>query len=444
MWGMEIEFATPTGEALAAVGRALDAAIADDRSLLSPAERLAVLSLAVVEAGRLQSLLVSLVGEAEATEAAMVEVGGTTRGWLTDTHRLSPAEAGGLVKQAARLQRFPLLREATLDGGVRPQQASAITRVLDTLPDDFSHAQVAAAEVEMVVQAATFHSVELGRLGRHLLDCIATEVGEAAEAQRLERELEMARKGRGLTFTDDGHGSTHIKGYLPTADAELLRVQVEAIARHRHRSALEVRDPLAPIVTPTQHRADALVELARLAALHQDAPAHGGDRPRISVVIDYDSLLSDCVGAGLVERGVGITAEQLRLLACDADILPAVLDGEGVPLDVGRTKRLVPPDLRVALVQRDRGCVFPGCDRPPTHGDAHHIVPWVAGGETSLANCVLVCRHHHNLVEPHPNAPPGSRWEIRLGPDGLPEVLPPTRVDPARAPRRHVRFGTVA
>ena len=114
MWGMEIEFATPTGEALAAVGRALDAAIADDRSLLSPAERLAVLSLAVVEAGRLQSLLVSLVGEAEATEAAMVEVGVTTRGWLTDTHRLSPAEAGGLVKQAARLQRFPLLREATL------------------------------------------------------------------------------------------------------------------------------------------------------------------------------------------------------------------------------------------------------------------------------------------------------------------------------------------
>ena len=194
-------------------------------------------------------------------------------------------------------------------------------------------------------------------------------------------------------------------------------------------------------------------EVSPNAVTGTDAAAAGNaDNLEEGTVID--THLEQLIGSRMVRRqgvtaplgfrAAGITAGQLRQLACDAEILPAVLDGEGVPLDVGRSKRLVPPDLRVALVLRDRGCVFPGCDRPSTHGDAHHIVPWVAGGETSLANCVLVCRHHHNLVEPHPNAPPGSRWEIRLGPDGLPEVLPPTRVDPARAPRRHVRFGTVA
>ena len=441
---MEIEFATPTSEALAAMRRALDVAVADDRSLLSPAGRLALLGAAMVAVGRLQSLVLALVGEAEAAEASMIEVGVGTRGWLVDTHRLSPHEAGSLVKQAERLDRFEHVRAAALAGDVRPQQARAVIDVLAALPEDFSAAQLAAGEEEMLHQAEIFHAVELTRLARHLLEYIAPDVMEEAEAQRLERELEMARKRRGITFADDGHGTTRIHGFLPTLDAELLRAQVDAIAHHRHRTALELHDPLTEQLTPAMRRGDALVELARMAALHRDAPAHGGDRPRILITIDHTRLLEDCRRASLVERGHDLTASQLRQLACDADILPAVLDGASVPLDVGREKRLVPPDMRVALVLRDRGCVFPGCTMPPAHCDAHHIIPWWDDGPTSLENCLLVCKHHHNLVEPQPNAPPGHQWEIRLGPDGIPEVVPPTRVDHTRKPRRHARFGVVA
>src|SRR5439155_204991 len=84
--------------------------------------------------------------------------------------------------------------------------------------------------------------------------------------------------------------------------------------------------------------------------------------------------------------------------ARDAAILPAVLGTAGQILDLGRATRLVTPALRRALVLRDRGCRFPGCDRPPEWTDGHHIHPWATGGPTTLPNLILLCRHHHTLV----------------------------------------------
>ncbi len=65
-------------------------------------------------------------------------------------------------------------------------------------------------------------------------------------------------------------------------------------------------------------------------------------------------------------------------------------------LGVGRRRRTIPPALRRALEVRDRGCRFPGCGLRFT--DAHHLIHWADGGETSLDNTVLLCRHHHRLV----------------------------------------------
>lgn len=137
--------------------------------------------------------------------------------------------------------------------------------------------------------------------------------------------------------------------------------------------------------------------------------------------------------------GSQVPSSVLRSLACDAELLPMVLGGQGQVLDVGRAQRLVTPAIRIALTVRDRGCVMPGCDQPPEHCEAHHVVPWQTGGMTALGNLALLCRSHHRLLEPQPNAPPGSRWEIAINADGLPEVIPPKHLDPWRRARLHPR-----
>lgn len=88
-----------------------------------------------------------------------------------------------------------------------------------------------------------------------------------------------------------------------------------------------------------------------------------------------------------------------RLLACDADLVPVTVDPDGNPLDVGRTHRLFTGALRTALEVRDRGCAWPGCDRPVSWTQAHHIVAWQDGGKTSLDNGVLLCLFHHHEIE---------------------------------------------
>ena len=93
-----------------------------------------------------------------------------------------------------------------------------------------------------------------------------------------------------------------------------------------------------------------------------------------------------------------LDAGTLRRLACDADLIPAVLGTESEPLDVGRARRLFTGALRTAIIHRDQGCTFPGCDRPPDWCDAHHVIPWWAGGETSLTNAALLCARHHTIV----------------------------------------------
>ena len=81
------------------------------------------------------------------------------------------------------------------------------------------------------------------------------------------------------------------------------------------------------------------------------------------------------------------------------------------------------------------------CDKPPQACHAHHITPWWNGGYTALTNLVLVCAHHHGIIEPS-HDPAADRWQVQLRPHGQPEVLPPTRVDPRQRPRRPARYLT--
>ncbi len=103
-------------------------------------------------------------------------------------------------------------------------------------------------------------------------------------------------------------------------------------------------------------------------------------------------------GSATLDRTGPVPVEVARRLGCDASVTRVVMAGASQPLDVGRRTPVVSPAIRRAVIVRDRGCRFPGCDRPHTWCDAHHVVHWADGGSTSVANLALLCRHHHNAI----------------------------------------------
>jgi hypothetical protein len=362
---------------------------------------------------------------------------GTTASSLNATHR-----EVGLAKGLHR--RFPRILAAMGRGAVSPEQASAIVGVLKKLPESLSLEQVQAAEAMMIGFAATYGPKGLRDLAQHLLEVIAPEVAEAAEGARLDAQDKAARKDQYLRLRDDGDGTTSISGKLPAADGEALRAVVEAIATSA-KAAEHDPDWAEELPSYEARRAQALMTLVHSYQAGGEGPKNGGDRPRITVLVNWDDLLRGVRGATLLGSGTRISAAEARVLACDADILPAVMGSDSQVLDLGRTTRLFAGDLRQAIALRDRGCVFPGCPREPRDCDAHHLNPWTAGGSTSLDNAALVCPTHHRLVEPNPHADRATeheRWHMRMGRDGIPEVIPPSFNHEHRQPQRHKRFLT--
>jgi hypothetical protein len=164
--------------------------------------------------------------------------------------------------------------------------------------------------------------------------------------------------------------------------------------------------------TAGQRRADAILDLARRALADGDLPDHGGDRPHVLVTIGYDDLAAQLTAtddaAGTLNgplRPIPISPETARRLACDADLIPAVLAGDGTVLDIGRSQRTWTTAQRRAARLRDGGCVFPKCQAPLNSCDLHHLQHWARGGPTDLDNSAHLCQFHHWLVH-HRN------WDI--------------------------------
>ena len=152
-----------------------------------------------------------------------------------------------------------------------------------------------------------------------------------------------------------------------------------------------------------------------------------------SLVVDHDVLTGEGIGRAEHE-GVTLTRSGAHRHTCDGSIARVVMAGRSEVLDVGRATRVVPVALRRALVLRDGGCVFPGCDQPAHRCDVHHFTHWARGGTTDLDNTGLVCEHHHRAVHEggftmSRRAPDGTITVVR--PDGTPVL---SDSDPAVEP----------
>ncbi len=385
-------------------------------------------------ANQVAALQLRVVAEADGRGVAGRVGASSSQAWLRDTIRVSPSEAKQQVVLAAALATgHERVRGALTGGSVTVAQARVIVEAVAELPAEVGADTRDAAEAFLVAQAGVFDPTALARLGRRILDVVDPDAADVDEARRLATQERRAYQRRCLSFTPDGHGTVWLRGRLDTESAAVVRRALDPLAAPRPGG------PEQPDTrSPGARTADALVEVCRRAVLAGELPVQRGQRPRVVVTVDADRLRRG-VGSGALDTGEDLSPEVVRRLACDAEVTPAVVrrpaDGSGsLPLDLGRTVRLFTTAQRRALILRDKGCAFPGCDRPPHWCDAHHVRHWIDGGATDLDNGVLLCGHHHRLIHK-------GQWHVRIATDGHPEFTPPRTVDPRQLPRRNsVRY----
>ena len=398
---------------------------------------------------QLAAVETTVLAELDARQVPKTRLGwGSTSDWFTHLSGTHRSTGHRTVRQAPQLvDELPDTHAGLRAGRVSPEQAAVIAEAIDRLPHKPELRD--RAEALLLDEATRLNATDLAKAARHLLAVIDPEKADRDAEKELEKGDRAAHLGRFLSITEDGAGGVRVRGRGTVEDAATLRTALLPLTAPA--PALDP-DTGEEDVDPRDHGArlwDALITTAAHALATDLAPDTHGARPRITITTNLDTL-RDGLGLGtaapgaaaaggsaagegridwltldgaipVTDDGLTLTPGVVRRLACDADIIPVALGGRSEVLDVGRTQRLVTAPLWRALVCRDQHCAFPGCTRPPLMCHAHHIVHWLHGGTTKLANLVLLCGHHHRVIHHTP-------WEIRLNPhDGRPEFLPPPR-----------------
>ncbi len=413
----------PAGTALEQILTLLDR-IDSRRSDLPPEQRLAWLRTARTAQSRLQALTGVLTAEAETHQAAEQAVGTPITSWIATQEVCSAKEAARDVFAARTLTEHPLISHAASTGSINTNQATAIGKVLNSLGSQLDTTQRQQAAQELVSLAGHLDAGQLARAAGQVLRKVAPADADELLETRLQRQAEQAHRDRFLRFFPAG-GSLRFEGSLPLAEGERFQALITAHREKNRRVSIDNGESLADRPSYDQRQADALISLCHSSANAKPEPGLGS--ARVLVKLDYQKLRDQAAGAGLIADNQPIAAGELRRLCCDAELIPAVLGSNSEVLDVGRASRLVTPAIRNALILRDGHCAFPGCQVRPKSCEAHHIQPWWNGGRTSLGNLVLLCHHHHGVIEP---AKDGRRdqWTVRIGDAGKPVFTPPARL----------------
>jgi len=233
-----------------------------------------------------------------------------------------------------------------------------------------------------------------------------THARHAADPEGVVDEEKQGVEARSLTFSTAEDGCVLVKAILDKVGGATLRTALEPLAKRSGKDDHRDRE---------RRLADALVELGA-HGLDNGAP---GQRPNVQVTTSLETLLGlSGAPAAEMEFSLPISSKAVERFACDCTITRILLGADSTVIDVGRARRVISGPQRKALWVRDRGCVWPGCDRPASWTSGHHLAHWIHGGATDLHNLALLCYRHHWMVHE-------GGWQIVRSDDSRMLTIPP-------------------
>jgi Domain of unknown function (DUF222) len=305
--------------------------------------------------------------------------------------RTSRKQAARTKKRAVVLGNTPRMGEMLAKGKISPEHADALATTADRVGDSHHH-ELFTHDQELAEAAAAKTPEQF----RRYLDRLANSISDDADLEHSERQRAAATLSMGIDETTGMHW---------------LRGQFHPEHGHRIRRLLDgMTDKIAKRPEHVGARRDQIAALALFELVESPKSSRPRNNVDLAVHIDLPTLQSGRHPDTICELSDAspIAVATARRLACDANIIPIVLGGDGMPLDVGRSQRLATPEQRAALRAMYRTCGIGDCDVSFDRCEIHHLIEWDnAHGPTDLTNLIPACGHHHHRAHE-------GRWQLQL------------------------------
>ncbi len=361
-------------------------------------------------ARRIEALRLRLVSTAARSNAAEQAGHANTGAWLASTTKTAGRDAAGQVRLAEALDTGLAATAAALAAGdVSVEHAHVIATTASRLPENLTPTERDQVEAGLVTTATRVDPHRLRRASRTALAFAQRHAADVAEheAQLVQDEQQRARTLARLTIRDNQDGTSSGWFMVPTLAASILAKAIQQLASPRRTNPATTRDAFAASngqqTLARQDSADGQGAAVDGPRATDWAHAYGLAFTDLLEHLPTDRLTRKAAATIVVTTDLATLRHELGVARVDtgAGIVPAVLDGESLPLDLGRARRFFTEAQHTALATRYTECAATGCDRPYAWCDLHHEHPWSTGGHTTLDMAVPLCGfHHHRIHDP--------------------------------------------
>jgi hypothetical protein len=281
--------------------------------------------------------------------------------WIRFNCHVTNTVAWDRVLVGETVDRLPGSEQAVYDGEIGYAHLKVMARTADTVGKAFDESKLLPLARETSPGKFYYKSLHY----RHSVD-----------ARSYSNEQVELVENRKLSLSTAEDGCLLVSGVLDPVGGAAVRTALEPLAR---KSGAGDDRPLE------QRYADALVELAC-----------GGKPANLHVTATVETLKGMAGAAGgEMEFSLPLSSSTIERMACDCNVTRVLMSEASVVIDIGRSRRVIAGPAKQALRARDGHCVWPGCERPASWCDGHHVVHWMRGGATDLENLVLLCHRHH-------------------------------------------------